>query len=148
MIGFLARHLRLPESWVAAGNGRVISRPPFNKGMLNIGVYSGSSSGTKVIMGDPFLNHFALGLLIFLVVYAVIAIHDFPYKIAEVCEHPYQDAIHAAGWVSLFTLQALWPFLWIWAMVHRPERGWGFAHRLATEIDGLERADWRKFALS
>jgi hypothetical protein len=28
--------------------------------------------------------------------------------------------------VSLFTLHALWPFLWIWAMVYRPDRGWGF----------------------
>jgi Protein of unknown function (DUF3302) len=83
-------------------------------------------------MGDPFLNYFALFLLIFVVVvlfYAIIAIHDIPYKIAESREHPHQDAIHAAGWVSLFTLHALWPFLWIWAMAYRPERGWGFAHR-------------------
>ena len=86
-------------------------------------------------MGDPFLNYFALFLLIFVVVvlfYAIIAIHDIPYKIAEAREHPHQDAIHAAGWVSLFTLHALWPFLWIWAMAYRPERGWGFAHRGAT----------------
>jgi Protein of unknown function (DUF3302) len=83
-------------------------------------------------MGDPFLNYFALFLLIFVVVvlfYAIIAIHDIPYKIAEAREHPHQDAIHAAGWVSLFTLHALWPFLWIWAMAYRPERGWGFSHR-------------------
>jgi hypothetical protein len=83
-------------------------------------------------MGDPFLNYFALFLLIFVVVvlfYAIIAIHDIPYKIAESREHPHQDAIHAAGWVSLFTLHAIWPFLWIWAMAYRPERGWGFTHR-------------------
>jgi hypothetical protein len=83
-------------------------------------------------MGDPFLNYFALFLLVFVVVvlfYAIIAIHDIPYKIAESREHPHQDAIHAAGWVSLFTLHALWPFLWIWAMAYRPERGWGFTHR-------------------
>jgi hypothetical protein len=88
-------------------------------------------------MSDPFLNYFALFLLIFVVVvlfYAIIAIHDIPYKIAESREHPHQDAIHAAGWVSLFTLHALWPFLWIWAMAYRPERGWGFAHGPATEI--------------
>jgi hypothetical protein len=81
-------------------------------------------------MGDPFLNYFALFLLFFVVVvlfYAIIAIHDIPYKIAESRQHPHQDAIHAAGWVSLFTLHALWPFLWIWAMAYRPERGWGFA---------------------
>jgi glucan phosphoethanolaminetransferase (alkaline phosphatase superfamily) len=80
-------------------------------------------------MGDPFLNYFALFLLIFVVVvlfYGIIAIHDIPAKIAESRHHPHRDAIHAAGWVSLFTLHALWPFLWIWAMAYRPERGWGF----------------------
>ena len=57
-------------------------------------------------MGDPFLNYFALFLLIFVVVvlfYGIIAIHDIPAKIAESRHHPHQDAIHAAGWVSLFT---------------------------------------------
>jgi hypothetical protein len=29
--------------------------------------------------------------------------------------------------VSLFTLGILWPFLWIWAMAYRPDRGWGFS---------------------
>ena len=58
-------------------------------------------------MGDPFLNYFALFLLVFVVVvlfYGIIAIHDIPAKIAESRNHPHQDAIHAAGWVSLFTL--------------------------------------------
>jgi Protein of unknown function (DUF3302) len=101
-------------------------------------------------MGDPFLNYFALFLLFFVVVvlfYAIIAIHDIPYKIAESRQHPHQDAIHAAGWVSLFTLHALWPFLWIWAMAYRPERGWGFAGHGETnaqrpnpdELDQLKR---------
>jgi hypothetical protein len=78
---------------------------------------------------DTFLNYFALGLLVFVVItlfYGIIAIHDIPYEIAHRRDHPHQDAIHAAGWVSLFTLHALWPFLWIWAMLYRPERGWGF----------------------
>ena len=81
-------------------------------------------------MADPFLNYFALGLLIFVVVvlfYGIIAIHDIPFLIAKSRHHPHEDAIHAAGWVSLFTLHALWPFLWIWAMAYRPERGWGFS---------------------
>src|SRR5215472_13044561 len=103
-------------------------------------------------MGDPFLNYFALGVLIFVVVvlfYGIIAIHDIPYKIAESRDHPHQDAIHAAGWVSLFTLHALWPFLWIWAMAYRPERGWGFStdspangtalSTPASELDDLRR---------
>jgi Protein of unknown function (DUF3302) len=82
------------------------------------------------MIGDPFLNYFALFLLIFVVVvlfYGIIAIHDIPAKIAESRHHPHKDAIHAAGWVSLFTLHALWPFLWIWAMAYRPERGWGIS---------------------
>jgi hypothetical protein len=81
------------------------------------------------VIDDPLLNYLALGLLIFVVIvifYAIIAIHDIPYLISKSREHPHQDAIHAAGWVSLFTLHALWPFLWIWSMAYRPERGWGF----------------------
>jgi Protein of unknown function (DUF3302) len=100
------------------------------------------------MLGDPFLNYFALGILIFVVVvifYGIIAIHDIPAQIAEARHHPHQDAIHAAGWVSLFTLHALWPFLWIWAMAYRPERGWGISDKDAssavsvTEIDDLRR---------
>jgi hypothetical protein len=82
------------------------------------------------MIGDPFLNYFALGLLVFVVVvmfYGIIAIHDIPHMIAKGRDHPHQDAIHAAGWVSLFTLHVLWPFLWIWAMAYRPDRGWGFS---------------------
>jgi hypothetical protein len=82
-------------------------------------------------MEDPFLNYFALGLLFFVVivlVYGMIAIHDIPARIAHARHHPHADAIHAAGWISLFLLHVLWPFLWIWAMMYQPDRGWGFAH--------------------
>lgn len=77
---------------------------------------------------EGILNYVALGMLIFVVVtlfYGIIVIHDIPYDIAKARDHPHQDAIHAAGWVSLFTLHAIWPFLWIWAMLYRPDRGWG-----------------------
>jgi len=87
------------------------------------------------MMSDPFLNYFALGILIFVVVvlfYGIIAIHDIPHMIAKGRGHPHQDAIHAAGWVSLFTLHVLWPFLWIWAMAYKPERGWGFSSPAAS----------------
>jgi Protein of unknown function (DUF3302) len=83
-------------------------------------------------MEDPFLNYLALGLLFFVVivlVYGIIAIHDIPARIAHARHHPHEDAIHAAGWISLFLLHLLWPFLWIWAMMYRPDRGWGFAHK-------------------
>jgi Protein of unknown function (DUF3302) len=95
------------------------------------------------MIGDPFLNYFALFLLVFVVVvlfYGIIAIHDIPAKIAESRHHPHQDAIHAAGWVSLFTLHALWPFLWIWAMAYRPDRGWGISHQSAP-VDAAPTAD-------
>jgi uncharacterized protein DUF3302 len=65
-------------------------------------------------MGDPFPNYFAPFLLIFVVVVlfcGIIVIRDIPHVIAEKRPHPHQDAIYAAGWVSLFTLHALWPFL-------------------------------------
>ena len=73
-----------------------------------------------------FLNYFALGVLIFVflvIFYGIIAIHDIPYLIAKKRNHPHADAIHTAGWVSLFTLHVIWPFLWIWATLYQPERG-------------------------
>ena len=75
------------------------------------------------------LDYVALGILIFVGItlfYGVIAIHDIPYEIAKHRNHPQQDAIHVAGWISLFTLHILWPFLWIWATLYREDRGWGF----------------------
>jgi len=77
-----------------------------------------------------FLDYFALIVMIvvfLILVYAAIYIHDIPYEIAKKRNHPHQDAIHAGGWVSLFTLHAIWPFLWIWATLYRPETGYGFS---------------------
>ena len=74
------------------------------------------------------LDYFALFLLFFVVIvlfYGIIAIHDIPYEIAKKRNHPHQDAIHVTGWISLLTLHVLWPFLWIWATLYRPDRGWG-----------------------
>lgn len=101
-----------------------------------------------------FLDYFALVLLIFValvIFYGIIVIHDIPYEIAKEREHPHQDAIHYAGWVSLFTLHAIWPFLWIWSTLWRKERGWGFQkleeeqhdihHRVDTLIDQVSRLE-------
>ena len=77
------------------------------------------------------LENIALGILFFVALvgfYGVIAIHDIPYEIAKKRNHPQQDALHVAGWVSLFTLHVMWPFLWIWATLYREDRGWGFTH--------------------
>jgi hypothetical protein len=73
------------------------------------------------------LSYFALGVLFFVVLvlaYGMIAIHDIPYLIAKARNHPHQDAIHAGGWVSLFTLHAIWPFLWLWAYSYHPVHGY------------------------
>src|SRR3990172_8958226 len=77
-----------------------------------------------------FLDYLALGFMIFgalVTFYLIIAIHDIPYEIAKKRNHPHLDAIHVAGWVSLMTLHAIWPFLWIWATMYQPERGYGFS---------------------
>ena len=60
-----------------------------------------------------------------MIFYAIIAIHDIPYEIAKKRNHPHLEAIHYAGWVSLFTLHVIWPFLWIWATLWHKENGWG-----------------------
>ncbi|SUB90865.1 DUF3302 domain-containing protein [Photobacterium damselae] len=86
-----------------------------------------------------FLDYFALGLLFFVALvlfYGIIVIHDIPYEIAKTRNHPHQDAIHYAGWVSLFTLHVLWPFLWIWATLWRDDRGWGF-NKIQSEQNEL-----------
>jgi hypothetical protein len=93
---------------------------------------------------DTFLNYFALGLLIFVLItlfYAILAIHDVPYDIAKHRNHPHQDAIHAAGWVSLFTLHAIWPFLWIWAMLYRPDSGWGLSSPPSDTVSSVNPAE-------
>jgi hypothetical protein len=89
-----------------------------------------------------FLNYFALGVLIvvFLIIfYGIIILHDIPYLIAKARNHPHADAIHVAGWVSLFTLHVIWPFLWIWATLYRPERGWGMQQNADATLASLQR---------
>jgi len=69
------------------------------------------------------LEYIALGLLLVMttfIIYLVIYIHDIPYEIAKKRDHPHQDAIHVAGWVSLFLLHTIWPLLWIWAYLYKP----------------------------
>lgn len=89
-----------------------------------------------------FLSWFALGIIFFVILtlaYGAIAIHDIPYLIAKDRGHPHRDAIHAGGWVSLFTLHAIWPFLWIWAVSYHPEHGYG-GYPGKKQDDGKEGA--------
>jgi len=99
-----------------------------------------------------FLSYFALAILFFVVLtlaYGMIAIHDIPYHMALKRNHPHADAIHAGGWISLFTLHAIWPFLWIWATAYHPEHGYAGAPRGETAQVGSEgsNADSRVAAL-
>ena len=76
------------------------------------------------------LEYAALGMLIFVGIvffYGIIVIHDIPYEIAKKRGHPHLEAIHYAGWVSMFTLHSIWPFLWIWATIYHADRGYGFS---------------------
>ena len=66
-----------------------------------------------------FLNYLSLAILLLgliAVFYLFIYIHDIPYKIAKQRNHPQTEAIHVAGWLSLFTLHAIWPIVFIWAV--------------------------------
>lgn len=84
-----------------------------------------------------FLSWVALAIIIFLVVslvYGIVAVHDVPYEIARARNHPHKDAIQAGGWVSLFTLHAIWPLLWVWAFAY--DRRGGYAGSPDAPPDG------------
>ena len=88
------------------------------------------------------LEYAALILLIVMVtfiIYLVIYIHDIPYEIAKKRDHPHQDAIHIAGWVSLFLLHTIWPLLWIWAYLYKPGEKF-----LQMEVTGAGSEDQKK----
>lgn len=91
-----------------------------------------------------FLNYFALFMLFFVGIvlfYGIIVIHDIPYEMAKKRNHPHSDAIHVAGWVSMFTLHAIWPLLWIWATLWREDRGWGFSQMQQHQQDMDHKID-------
>ncbi len=94
------------------------------------------------------LEYIALGLLIFVGIvffYGIIGIHDIPYEIAKKRGHPHLEAIHYAGWVSMFTLHSIWPFLWIWATIYHADRGYGFSdtggnsQKILAKLEAVER---------
>jgi len=69
-----------------------------------------------------FLDYLALAILLMgltVVFFTFVFIHDLPHKIAKAREHPHEEAIHTACWLSLFTLHALWPLVFMWAVAHK-----------------------------
>ena len=94
-------------------------------------------------MDGRVLDYVALGILIFVcitIIYGIIFIHDIPYEIAKKRNHPHMDAIHTAGWVSLFLMHTIWPFLWIWATLYKPGLGWGIARSAGLGETGSQGA--------
>lgn len=94
-----------------------------------------------------FLDYLSLVILLMgltVTFYAFIFVHDIPYKIAKARQHPYTEAIHVAGWLSLFTLHAIWPFVWIWAVSYRkpgedqPTQSGGGEGDLHSRLAGIE----------
>ena len=82
-----------------------------------------------------FLDYFALVMLIIgisLVIYTFIYIHDIPYQIAKKRDHEQKEAIHLACWLSLFTLHALWPLVFMWSVAHKK----GQAERIVVSTEG------------
>jgi hypothetical protein len=71
-----------------------------------------------------FLDYLALFLIavsITMVFFLFIYIHDLPHKIAKERDHPHEEAIHVACWLSLFTLHAMWPLVFTWAVSHKKQ---------------------------
>jgi hypothetical protein len=69
-----------------------------------------------------FLDYLSLVILLMgftLVFYTFVFIHDLPHKYAKQREHPHEEAIHVACWLSLFTLHAIWPIVFLWAVSHK-----------------------------
>ena len=62
-------------------------------------------------------------------------------KLQKKRKHPHLEALHAAGWVSLFLLHTTWPFIWIWAYmyngnVEEENKEMGSKSPELTELDG------------
>jgi hypothetical protein len=65
------------------------------------------------------LEYVALVILIVgvtVAIYVFLFIHDIPYQVAVKRNHPHAETIHVACWLSLFTLHAIWPLVYMWAV--------------------------------
>jgi hypothetical protein len=108
-----------------------------------------------------FLDYLALVILLLglvAVFYTFIYIHDIPYEIAKHRNHPQKEAIHVAGWLSLFTLHAIWPIVFIWAVskqgseeapvADKEPRDPDLSRRLGELDDKMRSMEKQLFALS
>jgi hypothetical protein len=82
------------------------------------------------------LEYVALIILLIVLVmlfYLFIYLHELPYDIAKHRHHPQTEAIYVACWLSLFTLHAIWPIVFIWA-ISKP-------HHVKVAVAGTAAAD-------
>ena len=65
-------------------------------------------------------DYFALLILLLgltMLIYALVWLHGISHQLAEKNDHPHKSAIHVACWLSVFTLHALWPLVYLWAIM-------------------------------
>jgi hypothetical protein len=65
-------------------------------------------------------EYLALGILclgLIMLIYGLVWLHGIPHQIAESNNHPHKKTIHVACWLSVFTLHAIWPFVYLWAIM-------------------------------
>lgn len=88
---------------------------------------------------------FAICLSITAIFYLFILIHDLPHHLAKKRGHPQTEAIHAACWLSLFTLHAIWPLVFIWSlMAGKPPEGSKGSPAHGVEGSGGQTAELKK----
>lgn len=89
-----------------------------------------------------FLEYLSLAILLMgltMVFYAFVYIHDLPYEIAKKRNHPQTETIHTACWLSLFTLHALWPLVFIWAISKQGPVAVATTDKLNPDSDDLKQ---------
>ena len=52
-----------------------------------------------------------------MLIYGMVWLHGIPHHIAVANNHPHKRHIHHACWLSVFTLHAIWPIVYMWAIM-------------------------------
>ena len=63
-----------------------------------------------------YVSLFILIVGVTVAIYLFLFIHDIPYQIAKKRNHPHADMIHVGCWLSLVTLNAIWPLVYMWSV--------------------------------
>lgn len=85
-------------------------------------------------------EYLCLGILclgLTMLIYGLVWLHGIPHQIAEANNHPHKKTIHVACWLSVFTLHAIWPLVYLWAIM--PGQALGVKVEDARNSDLLAR---------